>query len=70
MTTPIFLMELARERLSKRHFLRATVQAEIYDPDSAIGAGFLDRLFLALDRGIEIRVPDGGVYCVRLRPEE
>ena len=36
MTTPVFLMELARDRLSKRHFLRATVQAEIYAPETAV----------------------------------
>ena len=44
MTTPLFLMELARDRLSKRHFLRATVQAEIYTPETAVDAGFLDRV--------------------------
>jgi enoyl-CoA hydratase len=44
MTAPVFLVEFARERLSKRHFQRATVQAEIYSPESAIDAGFLDRI--------------------------
>jgi enoyl-CoA hydratase len=44
MTTPVFLVELARGRLSNRHFLRATVQAQGYDPESAVDAGFLDRL--------------------------
>ncbi len=44
MTTPIFLVELARERISKRHFLRAVAQAEIYAPEAAIDAGFLDRI--------------------------
>ncbi len=44
MTTPIFLLDFARERLSKRHLHRATVQAEIYDPGSAVDAGFLDRV--------------------------
>ena len=43
-TTPIFVLELARDRLSKRHFVRATVQAEIYTPDAAVDAGFLDRV--------------------------
>jgi enoyl-CoA hydratase len=42
MTTPIFLLELARERISKRHFFRAVVQAEIYEPASAVDAGFFD----------------------------
>ena len=44
MTTPVFLMEFARERLSKRHLQRATVQAEIYTPDAAVDVGFLDRV--------------------------
>ena len=44
MTLPIFAVELARARLSKRHFDRATAQAEIYAPEAAVDAGFLDRL--------------------------
>jgi enoyl-CoA hydratase len=42
MTPPAFLVEFARERLSKRHLQRATVQAEMYPPESAVDAGFLD----------------------------
>lgn len=44
MTLPIFAMELARDRLSKRHFERATSQAELYGPDAGLDAGFLDRV--------------------------
>lgn len=44
MTTPIFLLELARERISKRHFMRSVVQAEIHTPETAIDAGLLDRV--------------------------
>ncbi len=44
MTTPIFLVELARDRMSKRHFQRALVQSEIYDPEAAVDAGLLDRV--------------------------
>ena len=44
MTPPVFLVEFARERLSKRHLQRATVQAEMYSPESAVDAGFLDRV--------------------------
>jgi enoyl-CoA hydratase len=40
---PIFGVELARARLSKRHFDRAVGQAEIYAPEAAVDAGFLDR---------------------------
>ena len=42
MTVPVFAMELARARLSKRHFTAATTQARIYDPQTAIDAGYLD----------------------------
>jgi enoyl-CoA hydratase len=44
MTTPVFLVEFARGRISNRHFLRAVVEAEIYDPARAVDAGFLDRV--------------------------
>ena len=44
MITPVFLLELARERLSKRHLHRATALAEIYDPEAAVDACFLDRV--------------------------
>ncbi|HEY2776248.1 MAG TPA: crotonase/enoyl-CoA hydratase family protein [Candidatus Binatia bacterium] len=39
---PVFALELARERLSKRHFLAATVHARIYSPRDAVDAGYLD----------------------------
>ena len=35
--------ELARLRLSKRHFMRATTQAELYGPSDAVDAGYLDK---------------------------
>jgi len=42
MTVPIFAMELARARLSKRHFTAAATQAHIFDPETAKDAGYLD----------------------------
>lgn len=48
MGLPRYAVELAHDRLSKRHFTRATVQAEIYAPDGAVDAGYLDRV-VALD---------------------
>ena len=42
MGVPEFLVELARDRLSKRHFSAAVVQAQLYDADGAVDAGFLD----------------------------
>jgi len=42
MTLPIFGVELARARLSPRHYTRAVTQSRIFDPDTAVEAGFLD----------------------------
>jgi enoyl-CoA hydratase len=42
LTLPIFALELARDRLSKRHFSAAVTQARIFDPEGARDAGFLD----------------------------
>jgi enoyl-CoA hydratase len=42
MTLPDFAVELARERLSRRHFQRATIGAQIYSPSEAVDAGYLD----------------------------
>ena len=44
MTLPTFGLELARARLSKRHFDRAVVHSTIYDPEGACEAGILDRV--------------------------
>jgi enoyl-CoA hydratase len=44
MVLPTFAVELANERLSKRHVLRATTLAEIYDPAGACDAGYVDRV--------------------------
>lgn len=44
MALPEFAYELAAARLSKRYLTRAAVQAEIFDPDGAVAAGYLDRL--------------------------
>ena len=43
MTLPVFGVELARDRLSKRHYTQAVVQSRIYDGDGAVEAGFADR---------------------------
>jgi enoyl-CoA hydratase len=42
MTLPLFALELARDRLSKRHFTAAVTQARIFDPETAVDAGYLD----------------------------
>jgi len=42
MTLPHFALELARDRLCKRHLSAAVTQATVYDPQGAVDAGFLD----------------------------
>ena len=42
MRLPIFAFEFARQRLSKRQFVRATTQAQMYGPEEAVDAGYLD----------------------------
>jgi enoyl-CoA hydratase len=44
MTLPLFALELARDRLSKRHFSAAVTQARIFDPAGAVDAGYLDEV--------------------------
>jgi len=44
MPLPIFAVEFARDRLSKRHFLGAVAHAVITDPAGAVDVGFLDRV--------------------------
>src|SRR5262245_36617624 len=44
LTLPAFAVELANERLSRRHLLRATTLAELYAPAAACDAGFLERV--------------------------
>jgi enoyl-CoA hydratase len=53
---PEFAVDLAHERLAKRHFNEAVLLAEVYDPDGAKAAGFLDEVVEAdavADRAIE-----------------
>ena len=40
---PRFGVEICRQRLAPAHFQRAVALAEIYAPDDAVAAGFLDR---------------------------
>jgi enoyl-CoA hydratase len=44
MGLPIFAVELARDRLSKRHLTAAVTQGTIYSPEEACDVGFLDRI--------------------------
>jgi len=43
MRLPIFAIELARDRLARKHFVAATALGRVYNPIEAVDAGFLDR---------------------------
>ena len=44
MPVPVLAMELARDRLSKRALVPATLLAQIYDPEGALRVGYLDEV--------------------------
>lgn len=44
LTLPVFGIELAKARLSRRHLTRAVAEAEIYTPTASVDAGWLDRV--------------------------
>jgi enoyl-CoA hydratase len=61
MPVPVFATELARDRLTAHDFTRAVTMAEVYAPDAAAAAGYLDEvvapddvLATALDRAAAI----------------
>jgi len=49
LTVPLFVVELARQRLAPAHFDRALVTAAMYNPTEAVEAGFLDRVVPAAE---------------------
>ena len=54
-TMPFFGVEICRQRLAPAHFHRAVATAEIYAPDDAVAAGFLDRVVAAAELGESVR---------------
>jgi enoyl-CoA hydratase len=44
MPLPLFALELAQDRLAPKARVRATLGAEVYDPEGAVGVGYLDRV--------------------------
>jgi enoyl-CoA hydratase/carnithine racemase len=44
LTVPLYVVELARQRLAPAHFNRALITAEMYGPEEAVDAGILDRV--------------------------
>lgn len=49
MPLPVFATELARDRLSRRHFTAATLLGTTYAPPEALDVGFLDRVVPAAE---------------------
>ena len=49
MPLPILGMELARDRLTTTELARATLRAQIYAPDEAVRAGYLDEVVATAD---------------------
>jgi enoyl-CoA hydratase len=43
-TMPFFAIEICRQRLAPTYFARSVINAEIYRPEEAVAAGFLDRV--------------------------
>ena len=44
MPLPVLAVEFARDRLSKRAFVHATLTGKIYDPAGAVASGYLDEV--------------------------
>jgi len=44
MRLPIFAIELARDRLARKHFVAASALGRVYSPTEAVDVGFLDRV--------------------------
>ena len=44
LTVPLYVVELARQRLTPRDFNRSLLTAAMYSPSEAVAAGFLDRV--------------------------
>lgn len=49
MPLPLFAIELGRDRLTPTARVRATLAAELYDPNGAVEVGYLDRVVPAQD---------------------
>jgi enoyl-CoA hydratase len=61
MTMPRAAIEICRQRLAPAHFQRAILLSEVYAPDSAVAAGFLDRVVPAAEladaaRGVAVEL--------------
>ncbi len=51
LTMPRAAVEICRQRLAPAHFNRAVILADVYSPDEAATAGFVDRVVLPAELG-------------------
>jgi enoyl-CoA hydratase len=63
MPVPMFAVELARDRLSRRHLTAATSLATIYDPVGACDAGYLDAV-VGAERVVDAATERAGELAV------
>jgi enoyl-CoA hydratase len=61
LTMPQPAIEICRQRLAPAHFNRAVLLAEVYSPDGAVAAGFLDRVVPAAELGAAARETAAGL---------
>jgi enoyl-CoA hydratase len=59
LTMPLAAIEICRQRLAPAHFNRAVIIADVFSPDDAIAAGFLDRVVPASELGDAARTVAG-----------
>jgi enoyl-CoA hydratase len=55
MTLPRAAIEICRQRLDPAHFNRAAILAEVFSPETAVDAGFLDRVVPAAEMAGAVR---------------
>jgi enoyl-CoA hydratase len=67
MSLPHAAIEVCRQRLNRAHFERATAQAEVFSPDQAIDAGWLDAVVAPDDLMGAAR--DKAVHLAGLSPQ-
>ena len=67
MPLPVFAVELARNRVSPRHFTAATALATVYSPHDAVEVGYLDEL-VAADDLVEAAVGRAAALGDYIRP--
>jgi enoyl-CoA hydratase len=67
LAVPPFAVDLARARLNPTHFTRATLLAEVFDPDGAVEAGYLDEV-VALDHTRDRAIEVARGFAADLKP--